>query len=211
MTFTISATIRSASPSAESLRAEGRLPAVVYGPKTENVSLSLDAREFKKLLKDAGETSVVSVVVDGGKTYDVLIHEIAFNPVTDEALHVDFYAVDKTKKVEVDIPLVFTGVSEAVKSMGGTLVKVLHELTVEGLPDKLPHEIEVDIAALADLDSVITVADVTLPEGVEAAIDGEEIVASIATQKEEEETSGEVDLSAIEVEKKGKKEEDAVA
>jgi len=209
MTFTIVATIRPAQPSAEALRAEGRLPAVVYGPKTENTSLSLDAREFKKLWKDAGETSVVSVVVAGGKTYDVLIHEIAFHPVTDEPMHVDLYAVDKTKTVEVDIPLEFVGIAPAVKDMGGTLVKVLHDLTVEGLPDKLPHEIEIDISSLVDLDSVITVADIVLPEGVTATLDGEEIIASIATQREEEETAGAVDFSTIEVEKKGKKEEEA--
>ncbi len=208
MTFTISATPRPATPTAADLRLDGRLPAVLYGPKTENITLSLDMRAFKKLWKDAGETSVVSVAVEGGKTYDVLIHDITFHPVTDEPRHVDFYVVDKTKKVEVDIPLIFVGVSPAVKEQGGTLVKVLHDLEVEGLPDKLPHEIEVDISALVDLESVITVADVKLPDGVLAILDGEEIVASIAVQKEEEETTAELDLSAIEVEKKGKKEEE---
>jgi large subunit ribosomal protein L25 len=194
---------------AAAIRAEGRIPAVVYGSKVDNTPLSVDARAFAKVWKEAGETTLVSIAVEGGKMIDALIHEIAFNPVTDEPIHVDFYAVDKTKKVEVDIPLVFIGVAPAVKDLGGTLVKVLHDLPVEGLPDKLPHEIEVDIVTLAELDSVITVADIVLPAGVEATLDGEEIVASIAVQKEEEETSGEVDLSSIEVEKKGKKEEEA--
>jgi large subunit ribosomal protein L25 len=208
MTLTIEADHRPMTRKAEALRAEGRVPAVVYGPKTENIPLSVDARAFKKVWKEAGETTVIGVSVDG-KTIDVLVQEVAVHPVSGEPMHADFYAVDKTKKVEVDIPLTFTGVSEAVKTMGGTLVKVLHELTVEGLPDKLPHEIEIDISALPDLESVIAVKDITLPEGVEAAIDGEEIVASIAVQEEESEESAELNLDSIEVEKKGKKEESA--
>ncbi|NTV44432.1 MAG: 50S ribosomal protein L25 [Candidatus Yonathbacteria bacterium] len=209
MTLTIEATERPLTQKAADIRTEGNIPAVVYGPKTENIALSVDARAFKKVWKEAGETTLVSVSVDGKKTIDALIHEITFHPVTDEPTHIDFYAVDKMKKVEVDIPLVFVGVAPAVKDLGGTLVKVLHDLPVEGLPDKLPHEIEVDIAALVDLESVIEVKDIVLPAGVESTLDPEEIVASISVQKEEE-VAAELDLSAIEVEKKGKKEEDTV-
>jgi large subunit ribosomal protein L25 len=157
--------------------------------------------------KEAGETTVISVSVDG-KTIDVLVQEVSVHPVSGEPMHADFYAVDKTKKVEVDIPLSFDGVAPAVKDLGGTLVKVLHEITVSGLPDNLPSEIVVDIASLKELDSVIAVKDVSLPEGVEAVMPEDDAVASVSVQEEEPEESAELDLESIEVEKKGKKEEE---
>jgi large subunit ribosomal protein L25 len=207
MTLTIEADHRPMTRKAEALRAEGRVPAVVYGPKTENIPLSVDVRAFKKVWKEAGETTVIGVSVDG-KTIDVLVQEVAVHPVSGEPMHADFYAVDKTKKVEVDIPLSFDGVAPAVKDLGGTLVKVLHEITVSGLPDNLPSEIVVDIASLKELDSVIAVKDITLPEGVEAVMPEDDAVASVSVQEEEPEESAELDLESIEVEKKGKKEEE---
>ncbi len=208
MTLTIEAIHRPMTRKAEALRAEGRVPAVVYGPTTDNIPLSINARAFKKVWHEAGETTVIGVSVDD-KTIDVLIQEVAVHPVSGEPIHADFYAVDKTKKVEVNIPLSFDGVAPAVKDLGGTLVKVLHEITVSGLPDNLPSEIVVDIASLKELDSVIAVKDVSLPEGVEAAMPEDDVVASISVQEEEpEETTEAPDLESIEVEQKGKKEEE---
>lgn len=207
MTLTLEALSRPMTRKAEALRKEGRVPAVVYGPTTENIPLSIDARAFKKTWHEAGETTVIGVSVDD-KTIDVLIQEVAVHPVSGEPIHADFYAVDKTKKVEVDIPLSFVGVAPAVKDLGGTLVKVLHEITVTGLPDKLPSEIEVDTSALVNLDSVIAVKDVSLPEGVEATAPEEDVIASVSVQEEEPEESSELDLESIEVEQKGKKEEE---
>lgn len=207
MTLTIEADSRPMTRKAEALRMEGRVPAVVYGPKTENIPLSVDARAFKKVWKEAGETTMIAVSVDG-KIIDVLVQEVVVHPVSGEPIHVDFYAVDKTKKVEVAIPLSFDGVAPAVKDLGGTLVKVLHEITVSGLPGNLPSEVVIDISSLKELDSVIAVKDVLLPEGVEAAMPEDEVVASISVQEEEPEESAELDLESIEVEQKGKKEEE---
>ncbi|MBC8465070.1 MAG: 50S ribosomal protein L25 [Parcubacteria group bacterium] len=207
MTLTLEATARPMTRKAEALRKEGRVPAVVYGPKTENIPLSVDARAFQKVWKEAGETTVIGVSVDD-KTIDVLVQEVAVHPVSGDPMHADFYAVDKTKKVEVNIPLSFEGVAPAVKDLGGTLVKVLHEITVSGLPGNLPNEVVVDTVLLKELDSVITVKDVVLPEGVVAAMPEDDVVVSVSVQEEEpEETTEEVDLESIEVEQKGKKEE----
>lgn len=185
------------------------MPAVVYGPKTESVSISVDQKDMEKMWQDAGESTVFTLSVDG-KEYDVLLHSVDMDPVKDTPIHCDFYAVDKTQKVEVDVELVFVGESPAVKNLNGMLVKVIHQLPVEGLPHDLPHEIEVDLGKLETLESVITVKDLPLPTGVEATIPENEVVVSVAEQKEEEEEEvpTEVDLSEIEVEKKGKKEED---
>ena len=164
--------------------------------------------EFKKVWHKAGESSAVELTVDGKKV-DVLIQDVQTHPVNDEPIHVDFLAIDMNKKITVNVPLEFVGVSPAVKSGTGNLVKVMHEMEVEALPKDLPQNLIVDISSLVDTTSQLTVGDIKLPQGVRATAEATEIVASIIEQKEEviEETVP-VDLSAIEVEKKGKKEEE---
>jgi len=206
--FKLTAEKRDTKTDLKSLRTVGKLPAVFYGGKTESTPISIDSIEFKKVWKGAGESSVIAIDNEG-KVVDVLIHEVAQNPVTDEPIHVDFYAIDKTKKVTVSVPLEFVGEAPAVKSLGGTLVKVLHEIEIEGLPTSLPHEIKVNLELLVDLGSSITIKDLELPDNVEFTAEPEEAVASISTQEEEEEAPVEADLESIEVEQKGKKEEEA--
>ncbi len=204
MTLKLKAEKRDTKTDVNELRVAGKVPAVFYGAKTESTPITIDKKDFIKVFREAGETTVIELDIDG-KNKSVLIHDIAFNPVSDDVDHVDFYVIDKSKKVTVSIPLNFVGEAPAVKNLGGTLVKVMHELEVEGLPDKLPHSIEVDISALATLESVIAVKDIKLSDGMEATDDPEEVIASIAIQKEEEDDTGKTaDLSSIEVEKKGK-------
>ncbi len=127
------------------------------------------------------------------------------HPVTGKPIHADFYVFEKGKKIKVDVPLEFVGTAPAIKELGGTLIKVLHTVEIEALPKDLPHGIEVDIASLVNFDSVITAKDIVLPAGVELAISDEDIVASVSEPKEEvEEVSAPIDLSTIEVAKKGK-------
>lgn len=190
-------------------RKEGQLPVVIYGAKEENTPLFVETKAFKKALDEAGESTVVTVKTETGE-HDILIHDVSYDPITGEPIHADFLAVEKNKPIEVEVELVFEGVSGAVKDLGGALIKVLHEVTVEALPRDLPHNLVVDISKLATLDDQVLVSDIKLPAGVTMITDGEEVVASIAVGGEEvvaEETP--VDLSTIEVEKKGKEEEAA--
>jgi len=208
--LTLNAKIRDVKESLDVLRKGGEMPAVFYGMGTENTSISILKSEFKKIWNKAGESSTVKIVTPK-LTVDALIHEVQTDPVTDEPVHVDFLVIDMNKKIEVGISLEFTGISEAVKSGLGTLVKVLHEVEIEALPKDLPHNLIIDISKLATIDSQILVSDIVLPAGVKMITKGTEVVASIAEQKEEKEEAPVVDLSAIEVEKKGKKEEEAGA
>ncbi len=194
--------------SADKLRIESKIPAVFYGAGNTSTSISIQAKEFDKVLKEAGESSTIIIDVDG-KKIDALIHDVQLDPVRHIPSHVDFLAVDMKKKIVVSVPLVFDGVAPAVKNGLGTLVKVLHDIEVEALPKNLPHEVSVNIETLEGVDSHIIASDLVMPEGVTLVTDGEEVVASIAVQKEEtEETTTAPDLSSIEVEKKGKKEEE---
>lgn len=191
------------------LRTEGSIPAVFYGKKQTSTSIAILRSEFSKVWKEAGESAVVSLVGTLGNV-DVLIQDVDVDPVTEIPRHADFYVFEKGKKIEVSIPLTFVGVSPAVKDLSGNLVKVMHEITIEASPENLPHEIEVDISSLVDFDAQIVAKDLKLPAGVTIAGDLEEVVASVSAPKAEEveEPTVAPDLSAIEVVKKGKKDEE---
>jgi large subunit ribosomal protein L25 len=209
--FAIKATKRNADIKLDALRKGGEIPAVFYGAGKDTTSISIPIIEFKKVWRDAGESSAIKVEMLGGNI-DVLIHEVQVDPVTSEPIHVDFLAIDMKKKIRVHVPLLFEGISEVVKSGIGNLVKVLHELEIEALPADLPHNLVVDISKLKTLNDQVVVSDVKLPAGVVVINEPTDVVISVVEQVEEkEEVVVPVDLSAIEVEKKGKKEEEAPA
>lgn len=202
--FAIKAKKRDLDIKLDSLRKGGEIPAVFYGAGKDTTSISVPMVEFKKVWRNAGESSAIKVeMLDGN--INVLIHEVQVDPVTGEPIHVDLLAIDMKKKIRVNVPLVFEGISDAVKSGIGNLVKVMHEFEIEALPNDLPHDLVVDISKLKTLDDQVFVSDVRLPAGVTVINDGAEVVASIVEQVEEKEEAVPVDLSAIEVEKKGKK------
>ena len=208
--FIIKADKRDANAKLSFLRKSGKIPAVFYGAGEITTSVTLSNIEFKKIWRDAGESSAIKISTANGDV-NALIHEVQVDPVTDEPIHVDFLVIDMKKKVRIKVPLVFEGISNAVKNGIGNLVKVLNEIEIEALPNDLPHSLFVDISRLETLDNNIVVSDIKLPIGVVLITNGGDIVASIVAQVEEkEEVVASVDLSAIEVEKKGKKEEKGV-
>lgn len=202
MAITLNVEKRDPKADVQALRKAGRIPAVFYGKKEPSTPISIAATDFVKAYKQAGESTVV-ILKGEGVEVESLIHDLDLHPVTNKPLHADFYVFEKGKKIKVDVPLEFVGTAPAIKELGGTLVKVLHDITIEAFPKDLPHKIEVDIAPLVDFKSVISAKDIKLPSGVELAIGADEIVASVYEPKEEVEAAP-VDLSAIEVEKKGK-------
>lgn len=188
---------------------DGFIPAVYYGAHQASTSIFVDMIEFTKVLSSAGESSSVTLKTEHGNE-TVMIQDVQIHPVKGNVIHVDFYVLEKGQKVHVKTPIVFVGESSAVKA-GGVLVKVMQELSVEGDSVLLPQEFTVDLSSLATGKDVITAGDIKLPKGVELYhISPTDIVASIAIAEELGEIA-KVDLSAIEVEKKGKKEEVADA
>ena len=192
----------------DKLRQEGFLPAVFYGRKEASTPITILLKDFQKVWLAAGESSVVSLKRSGGATLDAIIQDVDIDPVTELPRHADFYVFDKDKKIEVEISLNFVGIAPAVKEQGGILVKVLYELKIEALPKDLPQEIAVDVSKLIEIGSRISAKDIELPPGVSLLENPEEIIASVSAPKEEEEKPAEpVDISSIEVEKKGKEKE----
>ena len=194
---------REATTKLSDVREKGFIPAVFYGHKQPSTSISVKEIDFIKVWKQAGESSVIHLT---GNDIDleVLIQDIDLDPVTDNVRHADFYVIEKGKKVTVNIPLEFTGVAPAVKDLGGILVKVLHEIEIEAMPKDLPHNLVVDVSSLATFEDRIFAKDIPLPAGVTYVGKPEEVVASVAQAVEEKVEETPVDLTAIEVEKKGK-------
>jgi large subunit ribosomal protein L25 len=210
MVLSLKAEKRSRTGKLTLLRKEGLFPAVFYGKKEESTPIQIKLADFLKVHKNAGESTVVTIDL-GERQVDALINDVSIDPVSGQPVHADFYVFEKGQKVEIAVPLEFVGTSAAVKELGGVLVKSLHEIKIEAEPSKLPQHIEVDIESLKQFGDVITAGQLKLPAGVALIENTEEIVASVSEPKEEVVEEAPVDLNAIEVEKKGKTEEEGEA
>lgn len=208
--ITLEATLRDVKVNPKHVRKSGNIPAVYYGPGKGSTAIAVSTVQFKKVHAEAGESSVITLKMPK-ESLDALIHDVTLDPVSGVPVHVDFYIVAKDRKVEVSVPLEFEGVAPAEKD-GAVIMKIMHELLIEALPAKLPQHITVDLSVLAKVDDHIAVGDLELGEGVEALVPGTEVIALAAAPKEEkEEEVKPIDLTAIEVEKKGKTEEEEAA
>jgi len=173
-------------------RRRGKLPAVLYGHGIASEPLFIDERAFLRILQSAGSNAIIKLELEdeAGKEKDlrnVLIHEVAYDPLERKLLHADLYQVRMDEKVRTAVPLVFVGESPAVKALGGVLIKTRQSLEVEALPGDLPSEITVDISGLATFEDAIHVKDLKLPKAVTIAIDAETPIASVAPPRTEEE------------------------
>lgn len=192
---------------AQKLRKEGMVLAELYGHGIDNVHLSIKRNDFASVYKKAGESSIINLVL-GTERRPVLIQSVELDPITNVFSHVDFYQVRMDETIRTEVPLVFVGESPAVKSSGGILVRTLQTLPIESLPKDLPHEINIDISRLTELDSALYVRDIALPKGVKAMISTETAIVSVVAPKAEEETPAtEMSVDSIKVESEEKKEQ----
>jgi large subunit ribosomal protein L25 len=201
--ITINATKRAVSGKAVSkLRKDGKIPAVLYGHKVTAQNLELSAIEFMKAFRQAGESTIVTLAVDGQNT-PVLIHDVQNHYLTEQPIHIDFYAVNMTEKLTATVPIHFVGESQAVKALGGILMKNLSEVEVECLPTDLPSHLEVDISLLNTFEDAIRVSDLKISDKVEIKAAQEELVVQVTPPRSEEELKGldeklELDVTAVE-------------
>jgi large subunit ribosomal protein L25 len=168
------------------LRREGRLPGVVYGHDVPSANVSLDAHEFELLRRRLGANELVDLSVGGKKANPVLIHEIQVHPVNRRPLHVDLLVVSMTEELTVDVPLRPVGHSEAISTLGGTLLHAIEAVEIRALPDHLPQSIEYSIDSLVDFEGTIHVRDLTIPPDVTLLTDPGELVARVLAPRVEE-------------------------
>ncbi len=164
-----------------------RIPAIVYGHGMEAMSIWVEATDFARVFKRAGETGVIELKVDGEKkAMPTIVRAIQHSPLKHEIIHIDFYKVSLKEAVTADVPVVLTGESEAVKK-GGTLIHGADTIEISALPNELPHEITVDISSLETFEDSITVADITVPGNVNIVSDPSLLVVGMAATRIEKE------------------------
>jgi len=185
--FELKATLRTTTgkgPARQS-RMHGQVPAVLYGPDTENLALDVEAREVAKLLRRAsGANTLVNLSIEGKESRRVLIREYQIHPVKRTLVHVDFYDVTSDNKVVVKVPMRFLGKSEFEKQ-GGSRQVVLRELRVRCAPDRIPDALTVDMDSLTAMR--VRISEVPVPEGVEIVYRIDQPVVQLKTLSDEPE------------------------
>ena len=198
-------------PFSQSVDMTDSIKAVVYGPKFPSTSIVVNQKDFTKMYKLAGESTVVTLTgldVD----MDTLIHDIQKNVINGSIIHADFYALEKGKKITVHVPLLFVGTADAIKTHGADIIKNIFEVEVEAEAKDLPHEIEIDLSVLKEVDDHITIADIKAPKGVEILNHATDVIVTASKHEEEKEEDDVLDMSAIKVsDQKGKKDDEEVA
>ena len=191
------------------LRKEGWIPAEVYGHGTTNGHLAVAAKVFLKTFKDAGTTTVLTLV-NGAEKIPAMVHDVQRDYLSGEIVHVDFHQVRMDEVITAKVPLEFVGDSKALREQQAMVTKAMTELEVEALPAHIPHVLTVDLALLDELNKSIYVKDIVVPSGVKVLVDAETAVATATPPTKEEEVvapAETVDVTAIKTEGEEKKEE----
>ncbi|MDP3741258.1 MAG: 50S ribosomal protein L25 [bacterium] len=169
------------------LRKSGFLPAVLYGKGKENLALQVSVRDFEKVFKQAGESTLINLDIEGKGSHKVLVHDVAMHFMKDDPIHIDFYEVDLTKKIHAKVPLHLVGVAPAVKELGGILIKSLSEVEVEALPEDLPQFVGVNLDSLKAIDNLIRLRELQVSDKVKILGQADEVVVSVKAPRTEEE------------------------
>ena len=198
----------------KNLRLQGEIPGVVYGHEVSATPVSVGYNEFDKVWRHAGGNTLVKLNIDG-ETKNILIHEPVLDPIKSTYQHIDFYAVKMSEKIRAEVPIHFEGESPAVKDLDGTLMTNKTALEVECLPADLPHNLVADLSTLATFEDSIRVSDIRVPANVTILAEPEDVIAIVNPPRSEEEIAAlnetvEENVETVEVEEKGKVEEEAV-
>ncbi len=163
-----------------------KIAAVVYGPKTDNQTLTVNYKEFERAYTEAGESTLIDLIIDGKGQAPALIHQIQYDPLSGRYIHVDFYQIDMDKKIKVEIDLILEGIEEAEKKTGGEAVVNLDKIHVECSPKDLVRYIKFDVSQLLnEIGDVVYVRDIQLPNGLKLITEEEIPVVSLQEIKEE--------------------------
>src|SRR5699024_8523230 len=155
MTVTLKATTRNdhRKSATKRFREKGFVPAVVYGKDKESKSIAVNSIELVKTVRDEGRNAIISLDIENDKPVDVMLHEYQMDPIKDELVHADFYIVDMSEEMDVEVSLRLEGEPEGAKE-GGILQQPLYELQVRAKPGDIPEEISVDVSSLVIGDSI---------------------------------------------------------
>ncbi|GAA0320773.1 50S ribosomal protein L25/general stress protein Ctc [Bacillus carboniphilus] len=188
------------------LRLKGNIPAIVYGGKVGNTPISISEADFIKTMREAGRNGVISLMIDGSST-NVILTDYQQDFIKNEVIHADFYAVDMSAEIDVEVQVTLVGDAPGVKD-GGVMQQSTHALTVKAKPSEIPQTIEVDVTNL-QVNETITVADLrSKATNYQITNEDELVIASILPPKQEEEIdSGEEQAEGIPEKEEGRETE----
>ena len=185
------------------LRRNGYVPGVIYGPKGKSKMLKTNKKDFDKIFKEAGESTLVDLKIDDKEIGKVLINDYQADPISGSIIHFDLYRVRMDKEIVTNIPIKFMGESPATKNSGGVLVKNHDTLEIKCLPGDLIHNIEIDLSTLENIDDMVRVKELKISDKIEVLVDAEEVVISVIpprTEKEMEDLEEKVEENIEKVE-----------
>jgi len=165
-------------------RKEGKVPGNIFGQEFKSMSVFVDLKEFIKTFKVVKETGLIYLKIDK-EEIPVLIQNVQTHPIKDTILHIDFRKVDLSKKIETAVPVKIVGESEAVTQKGGVLLTQADQLMVEARPEDIPHEIEINISVLKEINQEIKVADLSISSTYKITDLPEKVIVSVVVHKEE--------------------------
>jgi len=166
------------------LRGQGQVPAVVYGKDKETKSIAVNSIELVKTVRDEGRNAIISLDVENDKSVEVMLHDYQMDMLKDELIHADFYIVDMSEEMDVDVAIRLDGEAAGTKE-GGVLQQPLFELVVRAKPNNIPDEIVVDVSDL-DIGDSITIADLPKSDKYEILEEEDTAVATVTAPTEEE-------------------------
>ncbi len=183
--LTISAKLRDTSKKSigKDLKKNGSVLSVLYG-RGKEYSLSMNRREFEVVFPKAGKHSIINLDIDGEGTKEVLIKDYEIDGIKRYVAHVDFYEIDRAKKIKTTVPIRIIGTPEGVRIGGGTMEQIEHELTIRSFPNSIPHEISIDVSPLKVGDS-IHLSDIEFTDGVVPVGDGSKPIVTVVSNEEE--------------------------
>ena len=191
----------SGKKSSRALRKQGEVPCIMYGGK-ESEKLSVNAKHLSKALSgEHGRRVIVQIDIEGkGEKHSTLLKELQYHPIRDFLIHADFMEIDLGRPIKEQLPVISQGEAVGVKIKGGVLKVHKQMITVEGLPDKIPSEIFVDISGL-DIGDALSVKDITMSGGVKIIDPEDTVVVSVgmpkaAAAEEEAEVAAEGEAAA---------------
>ncbi len=169
----------------KAIRRQGKLPAVMYGGRIGPTPIELDTRTTAKLLTQTSASKLITIMLDE-EGHKVLVRDIQYDVIYHTPIHVDFLKVEMDTAIRTFVPIDLVGEAPAVKEFNGVLTHGLMEIEVEALPMDLPDHVDVDLGALKEIDSVITVGDIYIGKGVKVLTDLDEVIVQIVPQEAEE-------------------------
>ena len=166
---------------------DGYALATLYG-RGKEYSIAVELKEFVKIFALAGQHDIITLDIQNDQKREVLVKDYQLDGIKRTIRHIDFYEIDRNKKIKTFVPIRIEGIPEGVRLGGGTLEQVEYELPIKAFPASIPREITVDVTELK-VGSSLHISDIKFPEGVDPVGDASKAVVTVVTTQEEDTTN----------------------